>query len=125
MLDLDHFKAVNDQHGHAVGDRVLKSLSHLLVRRLRASDVIGRYGGEEFGVILPGAGPEQALQVLNEIRESFAKIRHQCGQTSFGSTFSGGLTSRISSSADEICLAADKALYQAKKAGRNQIKLAE
>jgi diguanylate cyclase (GGDEF)-like protein len=113
LLDLDHFKQVNDSYGHPAGDRVLRALAHLLKQRLRVSDVIGRYGGEE------------AARVFNEIRESFAAMPQLHEDGSFQVTFSAGLAA-YPQAADPARLtdAADKALYKAKAAGRNRVVLA-
>ena len=126
LIDVDHFKKVNDQHGHPVGDRVLKSLARLLSQRLRRSDVIGRYGGEEFIVALPDTDPETGFQVLNRIREAFSDIEHRVGETGFKVTFSAGLAGQRPNTDNVIALIAeaDRALYAAKAAGRNRILLA-
>ena len=73
-LDIDHFKNVNDTYGHAVGDKVIKSLARLLRQRLRGADIIGRMGGEEFAALLTGATIEEAGAVFNQIREAFSYI---------------------------------------------------
>jgi diguanylate cyclase (GGDEF)-like protein len=122
MLDLDHFKLVNDTYGHGAGDRVLRSLAQVLTRRLRLSDVVGRYGGEEFAIIFPDTPPGGALTVLEEIRQSFGEVQHQAGEATFSVTFSGGVASFPAyHSPDEIRNAADRALYTAKGLGRNRI----
>jgi diguanylate cyclase (GGDEF)-like protein len=126
VIDLDHFKTVNDTYGHAAGDRVLKTLSSLLRQRLRSSDVIGRTGGEEFAVALAGVDAEAAVHIMDDIRIAFSKIRHQHEKGEFTATLSCGIAifphySDLSSLAD----AADRALYQAKDAGRNKVVLAE
>jgi diguanylate cyclase (GGDEF)-like protein len=126
MIDIDHFKQVNDRYGHAAGDRVLKSLARLLHQRLRISDSIGRYGGEEFLIILPQTGGQSALSVIDGIRARFATISHHFGNTEATVTFSGGIAS-FDPAHESISLleAADVALYAAKRAGRNQILYAE
>jgi diguanylate cyclase (GGDEF)-like protein len=125
MIDLDHFKAVNDKYGHQMGDRVLKALARLLLQRLRKIDVIGRYGGEEFAVILPGTEAPGAVQVLDEIRESYAHLQQQAEGTEFTVTFSCGVaTFPGHGDAAALIKAADKALYRAKYAGRNRVVLA-
>jgi diguanylate cyclase (GGDEF)-like protein len=125
MLDLDHFKSVNDTYGHLAGDRVLKSLARLLTERLRKTDVVGRYGGEEFGVILFNTDIENASRVLDEVRERFAQIRHVNDEESFFVTFSCGLASyREFDTARALAEEADKALYRAKEAGRNRVEKA-
>lgn len=126
MLDIDWFKKVNDTYGHPAGDRVLRDLSHLLHRRLRHSDSVGRYGGEEFMVVLGNTDINTALQVLNGIREHFAKIIHEESDKQFQVTFSAGIA-QLSDFSDgkQLVSAADDALYRAKEAGRNRICLAQ
>ncbi len=125
MIDADHFKQVNDTYGHTTGDRVLKILSRLLQERLRRTDFIGRYGGEEFGVILLNSSLEDARRIMDRIREDFAMIRHQEGMQEFYVSISCGIASFPKfKTAALVTEAADKALYEAKEAGRNQVKLA-
>lgn len=121
MIDLDQFKLVNDNYGHAVGDRVLKSLARLFKQRLRRSDIIGRYGGEEFVIIFPDTAGPAAIKVMDELRRSFALVQHMAGDKEFTVTFSCGVASypEYKTPAD-ISSAADRALYEAKKHGRNR-----
>ncbi len=122
MLDIDHFKRVNDTYGHSVGDSVIKSFADLLKRRLRRTDIVGRYGGEEFGVVMAGSDREEALQVLDSIRSDFAVIEHHCGTQRFCVTVSGGVAEAGDFSEQQALIeAADKALYMAKNGGRNQV----
>ncbi|NWJ44302.1 MAG: diguanylate cyclase [Chloroflexi bacterium] len=126
MIDIDHFKLVNDTYGHPTGDRVLKSLSRLLQQRLRRTDIIGRFGGEEFAIILLDTDAQAAFKVINEIREGFAQIRHQSQDHEFSVTFSCGIASFPEfGDASSLNDAADKALYEAKDAGRNRVNIAE
>ena len=125
MIDIDHFKQVNDVHGHMTGDRVLKSLSRLLQDRLRRTDVIGRYGGEEFAVILINTDQENSEKIMNDIRESFSQIRQVSSEGDFYVTFSCGIASFPGiKNASELNSAADQALYKAKETGRNRIVIA-
>jgi diguanylate cyclase (GGDEF)-like protein len=126
LIDLDHFKSVNDVYGHSVGDRVLKSLSRVLQQRLRRTDVIGRYGGEEFAIIMSDTSGYQARVVLDEIRNGFAHIRQHAENSDFSVTFSCGIASfPLYNTAALLNRAADQALYLAKRRGRNQIVLAD
>ena len=120
MLDIDHFKSVNDTHGHHVGDRVIKTLARVLQQRLRQTDYIGRYGGEEFAVILPDASLEAGVRILDEIRQTFYKV-HQLAPTGvFNVSFSAGVAAfPMSGDATQLALDADKALYAANRQGRN------
>jgi diguanylate cyclase (GGDEF)-like protein len=122
MVDLDRFKSVNDTYGHATGDRVLVAVSRLLQQRLRKTDVIGRYGGEEFAVILYDTDLDSAAKVLDNIRASFSQLKHQTEGTELTATFSCGVASYPQYS-DPMSLrnAADKALYRAKGEGRDRV----
>lgn len=122
MLDIDHFKAVNDTYGHPTGDRVIRSLSRLLQQRLRRSDVVGRYGGEEFAVIFNDTDGAAAVKVLDEIRRDFGLIRHRHEKGEFSVTISAGVSGYPAiNDAATLNEAADKALYEAKNGGRNRV----
>jgi diguanylate cyclase (GGDEF)-like protein len=126
MIDLDHFKAINDTYGHPVGDHVLKGLARVLQQRLRKTDVIGRYGGEEFAVILPDTDGRSAVRVMDEIRMNFGKIQHSAGGTEFFVNFSCGVAAYpLCRDAVELNDAADRALYRAKELGRNRVEVAD
>ncbi|MBU4236056.1 MAG: diguanylate cyclase [Proteobacteria bacterium] len=122
MIDVDRFKAVNDTHGHPVGDQVLLALARVLQQRLRNSDIVGRYGGEEFAVILQGIKLGAAAQIIDQLREDFAKIRFNAGEVEFSCSFSGGVAA-FPQCKDMKFLreAADSALYKAKEEGRNRV----
>ena len=122
MLDLDHFKQVNDTYGHPVGDQVIRTISQLLRSRLRKSDVVGRYGGEEFAVLMPDTGIGGATAIVESLREQFASIGMVGGQTHFHCTFSAGIAVvPPATSMDALIQAADVALYEAKRTGRNRV----
>ena len=123
MVDIDFFKKVNDNYGHPVGDKVISALSLFLKQRLRHSDSIGRYGGEEFAVILPDTQAKDALHVMNEIREVFSQLEHSAGDTEFKVSFSCGVCSFTGDNFDHIIKHADEALYQAKRQGRNNVQV--
>jgi diguanylate cyclase (GGDEF)-like protein len=125
MLDLDHFKAVNDTHGHPAGDRVLRTLARLLQEGLRRTDVVGRYGGEEFGLVLPDADGAAAVRLLDDLRLRLARLRlvSDAGQP-IQVTFSAGVAAGLLDM-QALVAQADVALYQAKRAGRDRVVLAE
>ncbi|MET1256411.1 diguanylate cyclase [Aliikangiella maris] len=123
MLDIDSFKQVNDTYGHATGDVVICAIAMLLRQRLRQYDIIGRYGGEEFVIILPECSLQQTLQILDDVRQRFStvKFRHQdsefCCTISIGFAMNTDFPGRNGS---ELLIQADNALYYAKRTGRNQ-----
>ena len=126
MLDIDNFKQVNDSHGHPTCDQGIHSLAQMLSRRLRKSDVIGRYGGEEFAVILVDTDRYKARAIIDDIRQSFANLAHSGGGGRFSVTFSSGIAEFPDFASDkQLNNAADKALYQAKHRGRNCVVLAQ
>lgn len=117
MLDIDHFKKVNDKYGHQVGDYVIQNLSLYLKQNLRYDDPIGRYGGEEFAVLL-NVDENQAFNIMDKIRKGFSEFEHSHSQK-FKVSFSCGLAPWRGQSVKKLVKCADKALYQAKKNGRN------
>ena len=123
MLDLDHFKQVNDRHGHPAGDEVLKHFADLLRRHMRSEDVVGRLGGEEFALLMPETAPSGALTVLERIRHELAKAQLEFVAPGFGYTFSAGVAELAlteSSACNHWIHEADQALYRAKTGGRNR-----
>lgn len=120
LVDIDRFKAINERYGHATGDRVLRALSRMLGGHLRQTDVIGRYGGEEFGVILTGANSHNAMRRLDEARATFSALPHSANGEEFRVTFSCGIASSPPNGESAgLAEAAEAALQQAKQAGRN------
>jgi diguanylate cyclase (GGDEF)-like protein len=121
MLDIDHFKQINDRLGHAAGDTVLREVADLLIRKLRAGDMVCRYGGEEFAVILPNTSETQALALAERLRSDVATL-NLSGAVQQPFTISIGLAQRTSGIEhwEDVLGFADQALYQAKQAGRNQ-----
>ena len=122
MIDVDFFKKVNDTYGHPMGDRVIKSLALFLKQRLRKTDHIGRYGGEEFAVVMPGTDAVSAAKVLDEIRKRFAEIQFSAEPHDLSCTFSCGVA-QLSANMDskQLSQQADEALYTAKHSGRNRV----
>jgi len=125
FADLDHFKKVNDQYGHHTGDQVLAAAAQLLTDNTRGGDVIGRYGGEEFVLVLPGTGAAAAEVVCKRLVAAFARTRHDvAGKQSLVVTISIGVATHGEAmefgSVDQLVQAADRALYTAKLKGRNQ-----
>jgi two-component system, cell cycle response regulator len=123
MLDLDHFKRINDTHGHLAGDAVLKEAARRLTNAVRSYDCVGRYGGEEFLVVLPGCDAAQAVHTAERVRSAIAQNPVEIGGAQLKFTVSiGGVTlaKPAAGSANEILALADGALYQAKNAGRDR-----
>ena len=122
MLDLDHFKTVNDTWGHSQGDIVIRTLANLLRNRLRETDMIGRYGGEEFLVVLPECDVSAAKDLIRGIGESFSELSFVAGESSFQVTFSAGIAAINDFTNGEDALnAADQALYERKRGGRDGV----
>lgn len=122
MMDVDFFKKVNDNYGHSTGDQVLRSLSHFLVQHLRKTDKVGRYGGEEFLLVLSDTPLEDAVSVMKVILEKFGQVVHHAGENDFHVTFSAGvISSRVTQDVAVMLESVDKGLYEAKHNGRNQV----
>lgn len=120
MIDIDNFKHVNDTHGHPIGDQVILAVSRVLQQRLRNSDVVGRYGGEEFAIILQDVTIEAAAHLVNELRDDFSRVVFHATNADFSCTFSAGIACYSKHShAEALREAADRALYRAKHSGRN------
>jgi diguanylate cyclase (GGDEF)-like protein len=126
LLDLDHFKSVNDRFGHAVGDRVLQIFADTASATMRPVDLIGRLGGEEFAAVLYDAGRDRALGVAERIRTAFAEASRDVDGRPVGATVSVGVVLNQDGAADfpSLLAQADQALYCAKERGRNRVELA-
>ena len=127
MFDIDTFKAVNDQHGHLVGDTVLAAVGESLERILRSADVRCRYGGDEFLIALPDTSVSDAIHVVERAREAIAGLAFPANGHTLRITASFGIANVGSGESDPLAVVAraDKALYDAKRAGRNQYHVAE
>lgn len=127
MLDLDHFKRVNDQHGHVVGDQVLKAVAACARALLRASDVLGRLGGEEFGLVLPATGVAGARHLAEQVRQAVEALELQgdAGQPVRVTLSAGVAEAARGDTPESLMHLADKALYQAKQKGRNRVIVAD
>jgi diguanylate cyclase (GGDEF)-like protein len=128
MIDIDHFKDVNDTHGHAMGDEVLRNIGAMLNAGLRATDLAARYGGEELTLILPHTDIPAALQVAEGLRQKFAELDHVLDGVTIRKTASMGLAARDGQGempdAEDLLKHADEALYRAKQGGRNRVEVA-
>lgn len=127
LIDIDHFKRINDRHGHAAGDAALRSAVVALEQNLRARDVLGRYGGDELILVMPDTDAEQAASVCERLRELLASSRFPAESAPVAMTVSIGVASARGDSADfeKLVYAADTALYEAKHQGRNRTCVAE
>ncbi|MBP0438670.1 sensor domain-containing diguanylate cyclase [Tianweitania sediminis] len=121
-IDIDHFKQINDTHGHAAGDAVLKAVATASSRALRTTDLIGRLGGEEFAALLPSTDRRGALEAAEKLRRAVQGVRVELGNVAIRATASVGVASLDPFSGDfDLLLAhADEAMYGAKRAGRNR-----
>jgi diguanylate cyclase (GGDEF)-like protein len=123
MLDIDEFKNFNDSHGHSAGDRMLQALATILVQNTRVGDIVCRYGGEEFAVVLPGATPQTAMERIEKCRRAFEEQRLKLNGKELASTVSAGVASfpKDGKLSDQLLDAADRALYSAKQQGKNVV----
>ncbi|MCC7053416.1 MAG: sensor domain-containing diguanylate cyclase [Gemmatimonadaceae bacterium] len=126
MIDIDHFKPINDQFGHAVGDAVLMAIGAACRSAVRSDDVIGRLGGEEFAMLMPLTDQESAFRIVDRLRESVAAIAIPVSDgRNVSVTISVGVATFVGQQIDRLLLDADRALYAAKEMGRNRIVVAE
>ncbi|MCA0754309.1 diguanylate cyclase [Paenibacillus sp. N4] len=122
LIDLDHFKKVNDTYGHLKGDEVLQAFVATAKRSIRKQNILCRYGGEEFALLLPGCGTADAVLIVEDMREGFNSLRFQSGGESFRVTFSSGLAGlhEANKHPEKLVDEADQALYSAKRSGRDR-----
>ena len=127
MIDIDHFKQVNDTHGHAMGDEVLRNIGAMLKSSVRTTDLAARYGGEEFTLVLPHTDIPSALQVAENLRVRFSELEHQLDGITLKKTASMGISARDGQGeipdAEDLLKYADEALYHAKQNGRNKVEV--
>jgi diguanylate cyclase (GGDEF)-like protein len=119
-MDLDNFKTINDKFGHAAGDEALKQIGHILLRRLRKSDIFARIGGEEFGMLLPLTSLDKAARLAEDLRQMIAATTVTFEEQNFALTASFGVTSGVCD-IDTLVRQADMAMYQSKESGRNTV----
>lgn len=124
-FDIDHFKSINDDHGHEVGDKAIVAAAQACQAALRQSDMAARLGGDEFVVVLPHTPMSAALQTANRLREAISGALRGLGITGHGTTISGGVSEFRAgdASVDDVLKRADAALYRAKSAGRDRVEL--
>lgn len=123
MIDIDYFKQINDRFGHAAGDMVLKNVAWLFKKRLRITDTLGRYGGEEFGIILPETTLEDGEFFINELLQAVRNMEINLNNEIIQVRFSAGVVAYSDDlSVDDLCVAADRLMYEAKISGRNQVR---
>jgi diguanylate cyclase (GGDEF)-like protein len=129
MVDLDHFKRLNDTYGHHAGDDVLTSVAHVLQTTTRRNDIVARFGGEEFSILLPGVTEQEACQAAERIRDQIAALTvittnldgHPTAIRGVTASIGVATTHRADTSVDDLLVHADRWLYQAKETGRNRV----
>lgn len=127
IMDVDHFKKVNDTYGHKCGDLVLRALAEYLMENTRRSDIVCRFGGEEFVILMPDAAVDDACERAELFRKEFGSLSHACDGKRFSATFSAGVASFPihAGSGESLLGCADQALYKSKEAGRNRVSVYE
>jgi diguanylate cyclase (GGDEF)-like protein len=124
MIDIDHFKSINDRFGHAVGDEALRLLSAMLSRSKRETDLLGRLGGEEFALLLPETGLSGAAEIAVRLRRSCHSVNLHTAEPVFLTVSIGATQSRVGdTSFDDMLRRSDAALYRAKNAGRDRVEV--
>ena len=126
LIDLDHFKTINDRFGHAIGDRVLQIFAEIAEANIRPPDLFGRLGGEEFVAVLTGTDRDRAVAIAEGIRSAFSKATGDVDGHLVSATLSVGIVLKLDSPLDvaELLAQADQALYYAKERGRNRVEVA-
>jgi diguanylate cyclase (GGDEF)-like protein len=122
IIDLDHFKSINDRFGHPIGDEVLRTFAISIFANIRTIDRFGRQGGEEFLLVLPDTGMDEAIQTVDRLRVLMTGLDWSAISPELGLTISAGLsTIRPNDTPEDVLARADRALYAAKDAGRNRV----
>ena len=121
MVDVDHFKAVNDTHGHAAGDQVLKHIGTILKKRFRSADVVARFGGEEFCILCSNMDSSQVFKIFDGLREDIQNTEIRIDDLHIRVTVSIGVCLELLDSLDAMIKKADTLLYEAKRKGRNRV----
>jgi diguanylate cyclase (GGDEF)-like protein len=126
LIDLDHFKSINDRFGHAIGDRVLQIFAETAKNNIKTPDLVGRLGGEEFAAVLTGSGRDRAVTIAEGIRASFSEATGEVDGYPVSATLSVGIVLNLDAPLDvaELLAQADQALYYAKERGRNRVEVA-
>ena len=127
MVDIDHFKQVNDRRGHQAGDRCLQRVAAEIARSVRGTDLVARYGGEEFAVVMPDTGPAAAAEAAERVRLAVSALAEPLSDDAVVTVSVGVATMQDAErqSVDQIMARADAALFQAKKSGRNRVRSAD
>ena len=122
LLDIDYFKQINDTYGHLCGDKVIKSIANIITQHVRTSDLVCRWGGEEFLVLLPNCNTNQAFGIADKLNFHIEQTSHHYNNISINCTASIGIAEyRLNETMDDFIARADKALYAGKTSGRNKV----
>jgi diguanylate cyclase (GGDEF)-like protein len=123
LIDIDHFKQLNDTHGHLAGDMVLREVSRMLREGVRETDTVARYGGEEFAIVMPDTHVDGAVFRAERLRKNAEAMKFPGQGPSFRITISIGIAAYSSGTPHNLIASADQALYEAKRSGRNRVKV--